>query len=422
MNIDLYTINFFPVIGSLFLLFFLWKNSFVEKKIRLIFYILIAVSAVELVTYDFELLLPYTHCNRLILTLVTCIGYTLRPLMLYLFIMLIIRDDHDKNVKLFLNVPLIINLVFSISGFFTDLTYSYNDDLVFQRGPLGWSPHIVMLFYLLSMIVLSLTGKRKRTKFEQTLLYEISIILTLGAFSESLFSSFAILRIAITSSLLFYYMFFQSQIYKDDMTQKQLQQAKMFEHFSYQVVAALAGTVDAKDSYTNGHSQRVADYSKEIASRLGKSESFIRDIYFMGLLHDIGKIGIPDSIINKKGKLTEEEYTAIKMHPVIGSEVLKKIPEMPELYRGAKWHHERYDGHGYPDGIAGENIPIEARIIAVADAYDAMSSKRSYRDAMPQAEIRAELVRVKGAQLDPVIADIMIGMIDEDHEYNMKEN
>ena len=147
----------------------------------------------------------------------------------------------------------------------------------------------------------------------------------------------------------------------------------------------------------------------------------LKNIYFMGLLHDIGKIGIPDSIINKKGKLTDEEYAVIKTHPAIGSDVLKNITEMPGLYCGARWHHERYDGNGYPDGIKGEDIPIEARIIAVADAYDAMSSKRSYRDIMPQEKIRAEIVRVRGTQLDPKLADIMIGMIDEDKDYKMRE-
>ena len=125
---------------------------------------------------------------------------------------------------------------------------------------------------------------------------------------------------------------------------------------------------------------------------------------------------------DKKGRLTDDEYRVIQAHPAIGADVLRKITEMPSLYCGARWHHERYDGKGYPDGISGTEIPIEARISAVADAYDAMSSRRSYRDAMPQADIRKEIVRVRGTQLDPEIADILIQMIDEDVNYEMREH
>ena len=142
----------------------------------------------------------------------------------------------------------------------------------------------------------------------------------------------------------------------------------------------------------------------------------------MGLLHDVGKIGVPDEIINKKGKLTDEEYAAIKVHPEIGDRILKKVKEMPKLSIGARWHHERYDGSGYPDGLKGDEILEEARIIAVADAYDAMTSHRSYRDILPQAVVREEIEKGKGTQFDPVFADIMLRMIDEDKDYMMHEN
>ena len=141
----------------------------------------------------------------------------------------------------------------------------------------------------------------------------------------------------------------------------------------------------------------------------------------MGLLHDVGKIGVPDEVINKQAKLTEEEFELIKRHPVVGSQILKNIREMPELATGARWHHERYDGKGYPDGLVGDSIPEAARIIAVADAYDAMTSYRSYRDVMPQDKVREEFKRCSGTQFDPRFADIMIKMIDEDTEYKMKE-
>ncbi len=141
----------------------------------------------------------------------------------------------------------------------------------------------------------------------------------------------------------------------------------------------------------------------------------------MGLLHDVGKIGVPDEIINKPGKLTDEEFEAIKSHPVTGERILKKVKEMPKLSVGARWHHEKYDGTGYPDGLKGEEILEEARIIAVADAYDAMTSNRSYRGLLPQSKVREEIERGKGTQFDPVFADIMIQMIDEDKDYLMHE-
>ena len=141
----------------------------------------------------------------------------------------------------------------------------------------------------------------------------------------------------------------------------------------------------------------------------------------MGLLHDIGKIGIKDEIINKPGKLTDEEFAMIKSHPAIGYDILKNMTEVENIEYGARWHHERYDGTGYPDGIKGEEIPEYARMIAVADAYDAMASNRSYRGAMPQEVIREEIVKGKGRQFDPVFADIMVQLIDEDVNYDMRQ-
>ncbi len=189
-----------------------------------------------------------------------------------------------------------------------------------------------------------------------------------------------------------------------------------------QIVAALAASVDAKDKYTHGHSSRVAAYSREIAKRAGYSETEQDGIYMMGLLHDVGKIGIKDAIINKPARLTDEEYAVIKTHPFVGAEILKNITDFPELAVGARWHHERYDGRGYPDGLRGGDIPETARIIAVADTYDAMTSNRSYRGVMAQADVRAELERCRGSQFDPKFADIMISMIDEDKEYKMRED
>ena len=193
------------------------------------------------------------------------------------------------------------------------------------------------------------------------------------------------------------------------------------EKLTYQALETLANTIDAKDKYTNGHSNRVAKYSMEIARRMGKDEDEAISIYFMGLLHDIGKIGIRDDIINKTNALSDEEFQVIKNHPVIGHDILKNMTEIPNIEYGARWHHERYDGSGYPDGLKGEEIPEYARIICVADAYDAMTSTRSYRAAMNQKKVRREIEEGKGKQFDPIIAQIMIDMIDEDKKYTMRD-
>ena len=158
------------------------------------------------------------------------------------------------------------------------------------------------------------------------------------------------------------------------------------------------------------------------ARRMGKTEKEQQEIYAMGLLHDIGKIGVAESIINKNGRLNDEEFAQIKKHPVTGYEILKNVEELPGLATGARWHHERYDGKGYPDGKAGNDIPEEARIIAVADAYDAMTSNRAYSSIRPQEDVRREIERCRGSQFDPVIADVFLSMIDDDKQYQMREH
>lgn len=207
-----------------------------------------------------------------------------------------------------------------------------------------------------------------------------------------------------------------------DLAAEVEKKARENELFSFHLVQTLAEAIDAKDPYTNGHSGRVADYSKEIARRFGYDAAHQEEIYMMALLHDVGKIGVPDRVINKTGALTDEEFAYIKQHPRKGFQILGKVMEMPRLQIGAHWHHEHYDGSGYPDGLKGEDIPEEARIIAVADAYDAMTSRRSYRDMLDQRVVRREIENGKGTQFDPVFADIMLGMIDDDIDFSLKEN
>ncbi|MGN0407394.1 MAG: HD domain-containing phosphohydrolase [Bacteroides sp.] len=200
---------------------------------------------------------------------------------------------------------------------------------------------------------------------------------------------------------------------------KEYESKEQLNRMNTNIIRALAYTIDAKDRYTSGHSQRVADYALAIAKRMGKSEEEQKVIYYAGLLHDVGKIRVSEEIINKPGKLTEDEFNQIRIHPVSGYHILKDIHEDVRIAYGAKYHHERYDGKGYPNGLEGENIPEIARIIGVADAYDAMASNRSYRNALPQEVVRSEIEKGRGHQFDAEIADIMLEMIDEDRTYSM---
>ncbi len=222
--------------------------------------------------------------------------------------------------------------------------------------------------------------------------------------------------IVIVSWIIFTLISFQLNLSRREEADKNLR--KLFE----QTATALVNAIDAKDKYTHGHSSRVADYSRKIAEQLGKSARECDNIYYVALLHDVGKIGIPEHIINKEGKLTKEEYETIKQHPELGAQILQSISEIPFISIGAHFHHERYDGKGYPLGLKGTDIPEYARIISVADAYDAMTSKRSYRETIPQYEVREEFVKGSGTQFDPDFARIMVHLIDIDSEYEMQEH
>lgn len=188
---------------------------------------------------------------------------------------------------------------------------------------------------------------------------------------------------------------------------------KEYKRIIWEALRTFANAIDAKDKYTNGHSLRVATYSMEIAGRLNMSKEEQERIYNIALLHDIGKIGISDRILNKPGKLTEEEVETVKRHPLIGGEILKDFTLIPGIWEGAKYHHERYDGTGYNEGLKGEEIPYFARIICVADSYDTMAGGRHYQKKRDNDEIKEELGRCAGGQFDPEIVKVMIELIDE---------
>lgn len=194
-------------------------------------------------------------------------------------------------------------------------------------------------------------------------------------------------------------------------TKQSLKRQLEYKNITLESLQAIARTIDAKDEYTNGHSIRVGYYSRQIAESLGMQGEELDNIYYIALLHDIGKIAIPDSILNKPGRLTDEEFKVMKSHTTRGAAILKGISTIPQIIEGAKSHHERYDGTGYPEGLSGENIPYIARIICCADCFDAMASKRVYKEPFSQDVIIGEFNRCSGTQFDPVIAKVVIEML-----------
>lgn len=262
------------------------------------------------------------------------------------------------------------------------------------------------------------------TVFSDTVMDDWSVVMIVSndvLFAEARMALLQSIFICSAISVLIIAFFIITFIRINQSLEREIQSNQKIEEMNRKIIRALVRTIDAKDHYTNGHSIRVAEYSKEIAKCLKKSEKEQELIYYAGLLHDVGKIRVPGTIINKPGKLTDEEYEQIKVHPITSYHILKDIYDDMSIAIGAKFHHERFDGAGYPNGLKGEDIPEIARIIGVADSYDAMTSNRSYRKALPQHVVRAEIEKGKEVQFDPKIADAMLQLIDEDQAYVLRE-
>ena len=213
-------------------------------------------------------------------------------------------------------------------------------------------------------------------------------------------------------------------IYKQNERMQKVQERHRneLEEFSQSIIGAFASCIDGKDSYTNGHSFRVAKYTRLLAQKLGESEATVENFYNIALLHDIGKIGIPESILNKPGKLTDEEFSVMKSHVKRGYEILKDVKIQGDLAAGAHHHHERFDGRGYPEGLSGYSIPWVARVIAVADTFDAMSSTRPYRKKLPMDFIVEEIKKCSGTQFDPVVAEAFLGLYEDGAFDDLKDS
>ena len=208
----------------------------------------------------------------------------------------------------------------------------------------------------------------------------------------------------------------ENRDYQERLEERVAQQARRIEELFLAAIQSLVESLEVKDPYTRGHSDRVSRYSATIAEGLGLDAAFVRHVELGGHLHDIGKIGVREAVLNKPGPLTDEEYRHIMTHPMVGWQILSPLlGDAPTALRVVRWHHERYDGRGIPDGLAGEEIPLEARIAAVADSFDAMTSSRPYRPGrrMSVAAALEELRRHRGTQYDPRVLDVFLALVSE---------
>ena len=306
-------------------------------------------------------------------------------------------------------------IVTLITSQFTGLYYTFENN-VYHRS----EGYIISYFFPLCALIFQLTAiiqYRKNLKRIQLVMLLLFTIMPIIAGSlQFIIHGVSLTSLCIVAMIVLLYCF---SIF--DTNRSLMEKQEKIQLMVSQTTLALVEAIDAKDKYTKGHSKRVANYSVMIAKKAGLSEEECEEIYLVALLHDVGKIGIPDTLINKEGKLTDEEMEIMRSHPKVGRDILSQINIAPNLCVGASFHHERFDGKGYPFGLRGEEIPLMARIIAVADSYDAMASTRSYRDVLPQNVIREELEKGCGTQFDSEFAKIMIKLIDEDPNYNLKQ-
>ena len=350
-------------------------------------------------------------------------------------------DKSDKTRKIISISATIILAIYGIALFVNNFTgfffyFDYTKDFAYCAGPVYLLVNLLAVLFTIESFVLFIIKKNKFNKRQiiSTILFYasffISFLLQLFAFPKVLLSDFGI---AIGALIVFFSIETPDYINLirtlDELNELKASleiqvkirtheldlEKKSYEELTLETLSSLAQVIDAKDHYTNGHSFRVAAYAKGIAEELGLSYQECEQIYFAGLIHDVGKIGIKEGILTKPGKLTPEEYKLIQAHSSLGGDILRGIKEFPIFEKVARNHHERYDGTGYPDKLKGEEISLEARIVTIADTFDAMTSDRSYRKALTDEYALNELQRYKGTQFDPNLVDIFVKLY---HRYD----
>jgi putative two-component system response regulator len=321
-----------------------------------------------------------------------------------------VRNGQFKRV---FTTVIVVGIALLVLSQFFGFYYAFDEQNRYYRKD-SYGVMVVLLWLAtIALLALTLANWKHYTLIERVSFVVLEVLPVIAMIAQLFTYGISLTTFASTISLLMLFM-----TYEVECSQVLVKNERKLLN---EVISALAEAVDAKDTYTRGHSGRVAVYARMLAERMELTNQEIERVYRMALLHDVGKIGIPDAVLNKPGKLTDEEFALIKSHTVRGGDILGKVQSMPELSDGARWHHERFDGRGYPDGMRGEDIPLEARIICVADCYDAMTSDRVYRKHLSQEVVRREIEAYAGSQFDPQIARLMLEIIDEDKDYQLHE-
>ena len=320
----------------------------------------------------------------------------------------------------------VVEMALVILSQFIGLYYYFDENNVYHRGK-GFL--IAYIIPVLGPLVLLSVIMQYRKLFSRWILISLQVfviapivaaLIQIAAYGLSLVN-IAMVFVAITSYIFSYFdlnerLEHAQRLEIDSLKENQDTMNRLFT----QTAKAFVNAVDERGLHSAGHSERVADYAVRLARLGGMNESKCEEVYYCALLHDVGKIQTPDSILDKLEDLTDEELEEVKKEPVIGGQILLSISDFPGIGMGAQYSHERYDGKGYPEGLSGEAIPEPARIVAVADAYDLMTTSNNYRDPLPQDMVREAFVREAGSAFDPKYARLMVQMIDEDPGYQMK--
>ena len=415
------------------------SSNIVNKRYKLYLFAsigMIVLDIVTVITNDNPGLIP-TSLNIVLNGLYFFSGSLTAMLFLFYCMTVAFPTPNKKARMISYSINLGILSIYLISLFincFNGMYFFFDEANAYSKGPVYLLVNLSSVIYVLECIIIFFVGRENFNK-RQLFCAVLFLVSFFGAFLLQLFVFQTILLSdfgCAIGSLVIFFSIETPDYVKLTKTLKELNDLKasleeqvadrthelQIEKASYQeltmeTLSSLAVLIDAKDHYTKGHSTRVAKYAKALALKCGLTENEAEIIYFAGLIHDVGKIGISELIIRKPGPLTKEEYAIIKAHPAIGGDILKSIKKFKMFESVARYHHERFDGAGYPKGLKAENIPFEARVVAVCDTFDAMMSDRSYRRALPLEKAKQELIDGKDTQFDGKIVDKFLELLDD---------
>ena len=333
-------------------------------------------------------------------------------------------EENDIPVRLkVVQIMAMMGMLLIVISQFTGLTFDETN--TYQRAPLFLLCYINPVAGPVIQLTVIRQYKSKIRHYIYTSLILFIVVPVIAAIIQVFAYGLSLVNIAIVVVAVFMYIYAYLDLNEtierahklelEGLRERRKNSRKIFDQTSTVFVNA----IDARNPDTRGHSLRVAGYAKQLAEAAGKDEDECDRIYYTALMHDVGKLGVPESILNKHGELTEEEEEVLKQQPEMGNHILSGITELPYLVNGARYHMERYDGSGYPDRLKGEQIPEVARIIAVAESYDSLTCKTTVRDPLPQMIVREEFIKGSGSKYDPRYASIMLRLIDEDKGYQM---